>query len=73
MATAQVHELEWSGCAHTGEVPLLQVRNGNQMLTDCPAESLNESSGKTFGRVQHPETAERVVKSVGTCATEVDR
>ncbi len=73
MATAQVHQLEWSGCVNTGKVPLLQVRNGNQMMTDCPSERLNESSSQTFGGIQHPETAERVVKSVGTRATEVDR
>jgi hypothetical protein len=73
MATAQVHELEWPGCANTGKVALLQVRNGNKMMTDCPSEGLNESSSQTFGRIQHPETAERVVKSVGTCATEVNQ
>ena len=73
MATAQVHELgvvwlreHWQGAALAGQ-------DGNQMMTDYPSERLDESSSQTFGRIQYPETAKRVVKSVGTRATEVDR
>jgi hypothetical protein len=73
MATLQVHQVEWPGGAQAGEVALLQIGNGDQMLTNCPAEGLDKCARQLFGRVQDSEAAERVVETGAAGLAEVER